>query len=246
MNIKYMAFGAFLGLVMASTLSLANDYIVKNVKVDVQSENVIQAREEGLGQARRSAFNVLMRRMVNANDQKSIPQSDDKMIASMVDSFSINREKTSKDRYLASVNVVFNERAVNGYLGRYTNQAVVDNTLTAQPDKVGYSPDQGIFGTTMTSPIMQQPSYANLSRYKIQVNVGNLAEWVRVKNEIQSIPSITATEIDVINAGYVIISVMSPNTIQSLQNDLNLRGLRLFQSGKNGPNDAPYILLGRG
>ena len=100
----------------------AVDYTVSNLAVDVEGENAIDAREKALVQARANAFNILKKRLASEGMTGTIPTPDDGAIASMVNSFEINREKLSKNRYLASVNVSFNSRAVQGYTGRYQQQ----------------------------------------------------------------------------------------------------------------------------
>lgn len=103
---------------------LANDpYTVSNIAVDMQGTNAIEARDNAHAKARRDAFNILTGRLLDRDSQSRLPDAGDNDIAAMVNNFEINREKYSKDRYLASLNITFNPNAVRGYLQRYATYA---------------------------------------------------------------------------------------------------------------------------
>jgi len=89
--------------------------MIENVAVDVTGNNALDARDKALNQARRNAFSILSRRLDLGGD---VIAEDDRTIATLVDSFEINREKLSSNRYMASINVLFNEPAIQGYLGQ--------------------------------------------------------------------------------------------------------------------------------
>lgn len=105
-------------------------YTVNNVAVDVDGKNAIEARDLAMTKARRDAFGVLASRLMTPEERAALPTIDDNVIASMVNDFEINREKYSKNRYLASVNIAFNPHAIQGYLGRYTNVALTNPVTT--------------------------------------------------------------------------------------------------------------------
>lgn len=107
-------------------------YAVKNIAVDVEGENAIDAREKALTKARRDAFDILSGRLLSATEKSGMGHVDDNTINSMVNDFEINREKFSRNRYLANVDVRFNERAVRSYLGRFTYSALPDTTYRPQ------------------------------------------------------------------------------------------------------------------
>lgn len=119
----------FLGFT-GNAFASSEAYVIKNIAVDMEGENAIKARESAMKKARRDAFNILSSRLLNADARQSLPQASDAAIAAMINDFEINREKYSKNRYLASINITFNDRAVQGYFGRYTNIALPDNTYS--------------------------------------------------------------------------------------------------------------------
>ena len=106
-------------------------YTVNNIAASAEGGNAIEARDAAMKQARRNAFDVLVSRMLESQGGSATGltlQPDDSVIASMVDSFQINREKLSRDRYMASVNVTFNQQAVQRYVGRRTTMAIQDQS----------------------------------------------------------------------------------------------------------------------
>lgn len=116
----FLLLAVFAGNALASGAASTQDqYLVENIAVDVEGENAIEAREKALTKARRDAFDVLAGRLLEEEEKASLGSIDDQTIASLVNDFEINREKLSSNRYLASVNVRFNQRAVQSYLGRY-------------------------------------------------------------------------------------------------------------------------------
>jgi len=130
-------------IIFYASHSQANDYVVKNIKVDVTADSATEARTKALGKARMNAFNVLKNRIVPESEKNDLPASTNSVVSTMVDSFEINREKLSKNRYLASVNVTFNERAVQSYLGRYTNMALSDEYYQGHTEKKTDEPAVG-------------------------------------------------------------------------------------------------------
>jgi len=105
-------------------VAFANDFNVQNIAVDVQGNSAIDARDKALTKARRNAFDILTGRLLTTSERANLPSIDDSTIATMVSDFEINREKLSKNRYLANVSINFNPRAVRGYMGRYANIAI--------------------------------------------------------------------------------------------------------------------------
>ena len=125
----------FLALILLAMIPMqtasANEFEIQNIAVDVQGKNAIDARESALSKARRNAFNILTNRLLSSDERKNLPATDDSTIATMVSHFEINREKLSKNRYLANISINFNPRAVRGYLGQYAY--IESTTVTNTP-----------------------------------------------------------------------------------------------------------------
>ena len=231
--------------------AFAIDYKVTNIRVDVQAENAIEARDKAMNDARRNAFNVLVGRMGMGGDFNV----DDRTIATMVDSFEINREKLSSDRYLASVNVAFNERAVQGFLARFANQNSPDKDIYSTESTQAISTQQA--GRNIYDPSPGQSSFLDkgdvagnramvtknqsMQNYRIQINLSTLQDWVRIK---QSLKTIGTVNVALLNAQRAVVNLGYNGKPSALQSDLNMKGLQLYRN--NAANAIPYVLMRRG
>lgn len=243
----------FFMVVASHTPVYSGPFDIDNIKVDVEGENTIDAREKALTQARRSAFEVLIKRMVDADSRAPLLATDDQTIAAMVDSFEINREKLSKNRYLASVNVAFNERAVHGYLGRHTNMALSDDVMimdqtpapTAQPQtQNSYQSYNDNHNPSYQTPSQPQ---ATLTTFKMRINLNGIYEWVDIQNQLRSINGIKLMQVNALNAKFAVFTVSYAGQGAQLQSDLNARGMQLYSNNNaQSVGGIPYILIKRG
>jgi hypothetical protein len=161
----------------------------------------------------------------------------------MVDSFEINREKTSNNRYLASVNVTFNERAIQSFLAQNTNMAINDSYYQQNPN-AAYN--QGQFDNRLISPQARMnnaipTSQLPLSEYRMQVNINNLREWARIRKSLEAIGDI---ELSRLNTRMAVVTLRFPGQPETLQSTLNQKGLQLYNNEFS--SETPYILMQRG
>ncbi|MBP6767563.1 MAG: DUF2066 domain-containing protein [Reyranella sp.] len=91
-------------------------YDVTGVDVDVSGPDPVQARAQGIREARRKAFGLLIERLVPAEDRARLPQVDDAQLESMVRGIEFMRERPAPGRYSATLNVVFVPASVKSYL----------------------------------------------------------------------------------------------------------------------------------
>lgn len=209
-----------------------DQYMVRNIAVDAEGANAIDAKDKALNRARRNGFETLVRRL-NVDD--TTLSVDDRSIAAMVNSFEINREKSSKNRYLASVNVMFNENAVQAYLGRNTNVAISHDVLNgmdyhgvpseAQGHKNGYSQDK------------------LSSSYKVEVAINGLSHLVNLKKSMVRIPMLNDLLLLSIRSNRAIIEIEYNGDAENLKTDLMRRGLQLLPNRMGMTSDVPYILV---
>lgn len=229
----------------------ASDYVVKNIKVDVEAESAIDARGKALNTARRNAFNIVTERLLGGSDKTSMPHANDNMIASMVDSFEINREKLSKNRYLASVNVTFNERAVQAYMGRHTNIALPDQPYQETPVNV---PSNGVGEINHDRQIQHSNLYGqyqqnqntqvrNAVSYKMRIDLKNIREWVKIQKSLEAIGNVS---IHSLNAARAIVTVSYQGDATQLQQAMNMKGMQLYSNTQASSYDVPYVLVVRG
>lgn len=247
-NMKYLFLLFIFSVICYAPHLHANNYVVKNIRVDVTADSATDARNKALDKARMNAFNVLKGRVVPESEQGSLPVATSSVVSTMVDSFEINREKLSKNRYLASVNVTFNERAVQTYIGRHTNMALSDdyyqdtlNVNDAYVPAVGerYDPQFAQSGLYQQYQDQKQASAAAL-RYKMQVTLNGLRQWVNLQKSLQSIGHV---QIQSLRSDRAIVDLSYDGDASALQNALSMKGLQLFS---NPAGDAPYVLMVRG
>ncbi len=225
-------------LLIVPQMAMANPYTVNDIRVDVHGETAIDAREKALNQARRNAFSLLSERMGIADDL-SASQADDATIASMVDSFEINREKLSKNRYLASVNVTFNGRALQAYMRRQatTTSAFQENSMGSNVQNVRQNNTSVI---SQQSSIDGQLQRLDMRNYIIQVNISGLRQWAMIRRRLEQIGDL---KIDNISANRALITLAYGGEAANLQNDLNMKGMQLFRNTRDQATSIPYVLL---
>ena len=95
-------------------------YSVTDVAVDVTADSAAHARDQAITQAQRLAFGQLLER-IGVDAAVGAKLSDDD-IATLVQNFEVQNERTSSVRYLGIFTVQFKPNAVRTYLsGRGTN-----------------------------------------------------------------------------------------------------------------------------
>jgi Uncharacterized protein conserved in bacteria (DUF2066) len=94
-----------------------NAYTVTDVDVDVTGADALQARQQGLGEARRKAAKMLVERLVTPDERARVQIPDDARLEGMVRGIEFVRERSAPTRYIATLNVVFSPDAVKAWLG---------------------------------------------------------------------------------------------------------------------------------
>ena len=95
----------------------SNAYTVTDVDVDVTGADALQARQQGLGEARRKAAKMLVERLVTPEERARVAIPDDARLEGMVRGIEFVRERSAPNRYIATLNVVFSPDAVKAWLG---------------------------------------------------------------------------------------------------------------------------------
>lgn len=80
---------------------------VRDVIVDARERTVNEARATALAQGQRDAFALLLRRITRAQDWAVLPNTNDMNAQDFVLNFSVQDEKNSQRRYLATMSVQF-------------------------------------------------------------------------------------------------------------------------------------------
>lgn len=101
----------------AAQTSGGSGYTVTGIDVDTTAADAVQARQQGIQEARRRAVRQLVDRMVAPEDRAKVPQVDEAQLENMVRGIEFVRERTAPNRYIATLNVVFAPEQVKAWLG---------------------------------------------------------------------------------------------------------------------------------
>ena len=95
----------------------SSTYTVTGVEVDVSGADAVQARQQGLAEARRKAARALIERVVAPDERSRVSVPADPALEGMVHGIEFVRERSAPGRYIATLNVVFQPDAVKSWLG---------------------------------------------------------------------------------------------------------------------------------
>ena len=87
-------------------------YTVSGIRVDASAESAVVAREQALETAQREGLRQLFARLVVEEDLPRLPEVESLPLERFVRSFTVEEEKRSATRYLASVTVRYEPEAV--------------------------------------------------------------------------------------------------------------------------------------
>lgn len=96
----------------------SNTYTVTGVDVDVAAPDAVQARQQGIAEARRKAAKMLVDRVVAPEDRARVTIPSDASLEGMVRGIEFVRERSAPGRYIATLNVVFQPDPVKAWLGQ--------------------------------------------------------------------------------------------------------------------------------
>lgn len=110
-NLFLILIGIFL-----SVEAFAKPFEIKNIFVSSDAETTALARNQALQEAQMTAFSKLMMLIVDVVDLERITLPETADLLNMVQDVSVQDEKTTPTRYMASVSVRFNADAIHHFL----------------------------------------------------------------------------------------------------------------------------------
>lgn len=133
-----------LGLALPASGQAVDDlFTVRDVGVDISSGNANVARDQGVREAQRKAFDLMFDRLTVDGARTALPPVPSDVIERMVQSFEIQEERTSATRYVGKLAIRFNAAALRTYL-RANNVAYAEvrskPTLVLPIDQAGGTP----------------------------------------------------------------------------------------------------------
>ncbi|HWM31178.1 MAG TPA: DUF2066 domain-containing protein [Methyloceanibacter sp.] len=113
--ILLLAFLALLGMSCAAAHA-DSLYDVAKIMVDTTAKDAVAARQMGMAEAEMRAIGIVLKRLVPPSVQPHLPPLSKEDVENMVSGVSIRSEQNSTTRYLATLDVSFNEHAVKQFL----------------------------------------------------------------------------------------------------------------------------------
>jgi hypothetical protein len=122
-----MGFGASKGLILGLCLALglmagpaqADDdtpYTVSKIDVDVTAKNAVAAKAKAMADAQKRGIDTVLRRVVPFSVSAKLPNLQPQQVETLVNGMAIRKEQYSTTRYIATLDVIFNERGVKELL----------------------------------------------------------------------------------------------------------------------------------
>lgn len=97
----------------AGVKGFSDAFAVKGIEVDVTAANPQAAKDQALAEGQRQAFRLLLERLTQPADHARLPKADG---TQYVRDFSVDYERSSATRYIATLTVRFNPAAVKRLL----------------------------------------------------------------------------------------------------------------------------------
>jgi len=122
-----MGFGASKGLILGFSLALglmaapaqADDdtpYTVSKIAVDVTAKNAVAAKTKAMADAQKRGIDTVLRRVVPFSYSAKLPDLQPQQVETLVNGMAIRKEQYSTTRYIATLDVIFNEQGVKELL----------------------------------------------------------------------------------------------------------------------------------
>ena len=122
-----MGFGASKGLILGLCLALglmaapaqADDdtpYTVSKIAVDVTAKNAVAAKAKAMADAQKRGIDTVLRRVVPFSYSAKLPDLQPQQVETLVNGMAIRKEQYSTTRYIATLDVIFNEQGVKELL----------------------------------------------------------------------------------------------------------------------------------
>ena len=114
-KLKFLTWVFIFQFVVNHKLIANEDYVVRDVQVDVTGSSALEARAKAMADAQRQAYNKLLDRILPRQETVSLTLSDEQL-DTFVQSIEVQNEKTSNVRYLGMLTIHFNPQAVQKWI----------------------------------------------------------------------------------------------------------------------------------
>jgi hypothetical protein len=105
-----------LGLIAAAQAAEDTPYTVSKLAVDVTAKNAVAAKAKAMAAAQKHGIDTVLRRVVPFSFSAKLPDLQPQQVETLVNGMAIRKEQYSTTRYIATLDVIFNEQGVKELL----------------------------------------------------------------------------------------------------------------------------------
>lgn len=113
-------------LVASDILAANEEYVIRNIQVDVTGSSALEARTKAMVEAQRQAYHALLEKVLPEPDA-SLLNLTDEQVESLVQSIEIQGEKISDVRYLGTLTIHFIPKAVQEWLTQQDKKVIASS-----------------------------------------------------------------------------------------------------------------------
>jgi len=116
---KGLILGFCLALGLIATAARADEdtpYTVSKLAVDVTAKNAVAAKAKAMADAQKHGIDAVLRRVVPFSFSAKLPDLQPQQVETLVNGMAIRKEQYSTTRYIATLDVIFNEQGVKELL----------------------------------------------------------------------------------------------------------------------------------
>lgn len=192
----------FLIIALLSQKTLAMALTVADVKVSVTADSAAAARDQALTKAHTLAFQKLVRENFPDSSPPSPPED---VLIDMVTNFSIDREKTTPQSYVASLTFHFDESQVQAWLRQ--------DLASSEPSAPSFKKE----GDSL----------------KITASYSTLADWQHIKQTLERLPGVDKVNVVTLSPQSAVLEVAYTGELPQLQQRLYQDDLTLSPQGQD-------------
>ena len=115
-HLLYIALFSFAPPLFATPLFSSQEFVLQNMEVDVTDESALEAQKKAFSTGELAAFKMLLQKMVSSEHLSKIPALAYEQSKNFITSFSVQDEKRSDIRYMATLQYRFDSTAIRNFL----------------------------------------------------------------------------------------------------------------------------------
>lgn len=102
--------------VLCSSTARADLYSINSIEVDETAKDAVEAKSAAIADGQKRALNTLLHRLTRGDDRARLPEFSTKDIAQLMDGMSVENERTSGTRYIATLTIRFRPENIRDML----------------------------------------------------------------------------------------------------------------------------------